>query len=255
MSLRITWLGHATTVIDLDGARLVTDPLVHRHASAGALRRRGAGPSADAWRGADAVLLSHLHHDHAEPRSLRRMGPVPVLTAPANAHWARKRSLQGMGLGPEQWFRVAGRVDVRLTPAVHGHRPMPHRPNAATGHLVKGHSGAVWFAGDTELFAGLARLPEMLGGVVDVALVPVHGWGPRLSGGHLGPVEAARACAMVGARYAVPIHWGTLHAPAGRHLPPGWMDEAGPAFAAAVRREAPGCEAVVLAPGETWTAW
>ena len=253
MSLQITWLGHATTVIDLDGARLVTDPLVHRHA--GMLRRRGGGPRPASWHAPDAVLLSHLHFDHAEPRSLRRMGPVPVLTAPANAHWARKHELQGMGLGASQWFRVADRVDVRLAPAVHGHRPMPHRPNAATGHLVKGDSGTVWFAGDTELFPEMADLPELLGARVDVALVPVHGWGPRLSGGHLGPVEAARACALVGARYAVPIHWGTLHAPAGRHLPRGWMDTAGPAFAAALRREAPDCEPIVLAPGESWTAW
>lgn len=253
VSLRITWLGHATTVIDLDGTRLVTDPLVHRHA--GVLRRRGVRPSAAAWHGPDAVLLSHLHHDHAEPRSLRRMGPVPVLTAPANARWARKHALHGLGLGASQWFRVGGGVDVRLAPAVHGHRPMPHRPNAATGHLVRGASGTVWFAGDTELFPGLAELPDLAEGQIDVALVPVHGWGPRLSGGHLDPVAAARACAMVGARFAVPIHWGTLHAPAGRHLPRGWMDVAGPAFAAAVRREAPGCEPVVLDPGDSWTAW
>src|SRR5690606_24240507 len=91
MSLRITWLGHATTVIDLDGVRLVTDPLVHQHA--GMLRRRGLGPRSDAWLGADAVLLSHLHHDHAEPRSLRRMGPVLVLTARAMALWVRMREL------------------------------------------------------------------------------------------------------------------------------------------------------------------
>lgn len=252
MSLRITWLGHATTVIDLDGARLVTDPLVHPHA--GLLRRRGTAPRVAAWQGADAVLLSHLHHDHAEPRSLRRIGPVPVLTAPANARWARRHGLHGLGLGRGQWVRVAPEVEVRLAPAVHGSRPMPHRPNAATGHLVRGRSATVWFAGDTELFAAMAELGALAERPVDVALVPVHGWGPRLSGGHLGPVEAARACALVGARFAVPIHWGTLHAPAGRHLPPGWMDEAGPAFAAAVRRLAPGCEPVVLEPGESWAA-
>jgi len=252
MSLSVTWLGHASTVIDLDGVRLVTDPLVHRRA--GVLRRRGLGPRVDSWLGADAVLLSPLHHDHAEPRSLRRLGPVPVLTAPANARWARKHSLQGMGLGPAQWFRVREQVEVRLVPAVHGHRPMPHRPNAATGHVVRGPSATVWFAGDTSLFPAMSEIPAMAGAPVDLALVPVHGWGPRLSGGHLGPVDAARACALVGARFAVPIHWGTLHAPAGRHLPPGWMDEAGPAFAAAVHREAPGCEPVVLEPGQTWDA-
>jgi len=248
--VRVTWLGHATCVLDLEGVRIVTDPLVRRHA--GLLRRRGERPSEAAWQRPDAVLLSHLHHDHAELRSLRMMGEAPVLTAPANARWLRRQGLRGRGLGPEEWVRLRGGVEVRLVPAVHGGRPMPHRPNAATGHLVRAGSATVWFAGDTELFPQMARLGRWAGGDVDLALVPVHGWGPRLSSGHLDAAGAARACALVGARFAVPIHWGTLHAPVGRHLPPGWMDEAGPAFAAALRREAPGCEPVVLAPGKSW---
>ncbi|WP_069387521.1 MBL fold metallo-hydrolase [Cellulosimicrobium cellulans] len=286
MRLRVTWLGHATVVLDVeddDGrtrARLVTDPLLHRHA--GLLRRRGARP-AEAWRDADAVLLSHLHHDHAELRSLRLLPDVPVLTAPANARWLRGKGLRGTGLG-DAWHGVVaagdggedGReargagagggvdaslaVEVRLVPAVHGHRPMPHRPNAANGHLVRvrtpGRSDAgtrVWAVGDTEHFPGMARMPRLAGGPVDVALVPVGGWGPRLSGGHLDPVRAARVCAEVGVRVAVPVHWGTLHAPGGRHLPRGWMDRAGAAFVAAAQREAPGTQVVVLRPGESWS--
>ena len=260
--LSVTWLGHSTAVLDLDGVRLVTDPLLRRHA--GLLRRRGGQPDADLWRGADAVLLSHLHHDHAELSSLRLLGPVPVLTAPSSAHWLAGVRLRGVGLHDGEWVPVGpggvggpggpGGVRVRLCPAVHGHRPMPHRPNAATGHLVRGPSGCVWVAGDTSLYPAMWHLPDLAGTPVDVALVPVHGWGPRLSGGHLGPVDAARACAIVRARVAIPVHWGTLHAPASRRLPPGWMDRAGDAFAAALAREAPDCRAVVLQPGERWSA-
>lgn len=257
MGLVVTWLGHSTAVLDVatpDGAvRLVTDPLLHRHA--GLLRRRGARPVPEAWRGAHAALLSHLHHDHAELRSLRLLGDVPVLTAPANARWLRGKGLRGVGLG-RGWFEVAPRVDVRLAPAVHGHRRMPHRPDAATGHLVRarvdGRTVTVWAVGDTERFGGIARVRELAGGHVDVALVPVHGWGPRLSGGHLGPVQAAQVCAEVGVRVAVPVHWGTLHAPGGRHLPPGWMDRAGAAFAAAAHRRAPRTRVVLLDPGASW---
>ncbi len=86
MALEVTWLGHSTVVVDVDGVRVVTDPLVRRHA--GLLRRRGRQPSRAAWTGADAVLLSHLHHDHAEVASLRQFGGIPVVTAPANARWA-----------------------------------------------------------------------------------------------------------------------------------------------------------------------
>ncbi|MGW8567215.1 MBL fold metallo-hydrolase [Isoptericola sp. NPDC055881] len=288
-SLRVTWLGHSTVVLDLTGpdgrtTRLVTDPLLRRHA--GVLRRRGGRPAADAWRGADAALLSHLHHDHAELGSLRLLGDVPVLTAPANARWLRAKGLRGVGLDPPAgplgrggrglapaqegvahggaWHDVGG-ASVRLVTAVHGDRPMPHRPNAATGHLVRaaGDLGAVgavgavggptvWAVGDTEHFPGIGRVRELAGGRVDVALVPVSGWGPRLSGGHLGPSGAAEVCAQVRPRVAIPVHWGTLHVPGGEHLPRGWMDHAGEAFAAAVRRVAPDVRAVVLRPGESW---
>lgn len=261
MSVRARWLGHATVVLDVGGVRVVTDPLLRRHA--GVLRRRGGrAPRAADWAGADAALVSHLHHDHAELGSLRLLGPVPVLAAPSSAHWLTGRGLLGVGVAPGRWEVVtrhedgagevgaATTVRVRTVPAVHGHRPMPHRPNAATGFVVRGAGVTVWFAGDTGPFPGLARVPELAGAPVDLALVPVGGWGPRLSGGHLDPVEAARVCALVGARVAVPVHWGTLHAPASTRLPPGWMDRAGRAFEAAVHRVAPDVRACVLAPGE-----
>ncbi|MCA5893191.1 MBL fold metallo-hydrolase [Isoptericola sp. NEAU-Y5] len=276
--LRVTWLGHSTVVLDLAGpggatTRLVTDPLLHRHA--GLLRRRGQRPAELAWKGADAVLLSHLHHDHAELRSLRLLGDVPVLAASSSARWLRGRGVRGVAL--EGAWVVAGRVEtwrsgpwhdvggvqVRLAPAVHGHRPMPHRPNAATGHLVRlrgrgagtgaGAAGpTVWAMGDTERFGSMGRVRDLAGGRLDVALVPVSGWGPRLSGGHLGPWQAAEVCAEAGVGVAIPVHWGTLHAPGGRHLPRGWMDRAGDAFAAAAARVAPATDVVVLRPGESW---
>lgn len=250
MTLRLRWLGHASTVLDLDGVRILTDPLLLRHA--GLLRRRGAAPRATDWAGPAAVLLSHLHHDHAELGSLRRLPGVPVLTAPANAHWLRLRGIEGAtGLTDHDWWDVPGsQVRVRLVQAVHVHRPMPHRPNAVNGFLVATPTYRIWFAGDTSPYAAMADLPALAGGPIDLALIPVGGWGPRLSGGHMDPVQAARACVTVGVRAAVPVHWGTLHAPVSRRLPPGWMDRAGPAFAHAAARVAPGLDVRVVMPGE-----
>jgi L-ascorbate metabolism protein UlaG (beta-lactamase superfamily) len=250
MSTTLTWLGHSTVVIDLDGTRLVTDPLLGRHA--GLLRRRGARPSRVTWERPDAVLLSHLHHDHAELGSLRMLPrEVPVITAPENATWLRRKGLHGVSPGPEGWVDVGdgNGVVVALCRADHSSRPMPHRPNAANGHLVRSSAAAIWVAGDTSLYPELSGLGDEMQGRIDVAIVPVSGWGPRLSPGHLGPVEAAEACALVGARYAVPVHWGTLHAPGGRHLPRGWMDRPAREFEAAVSRLAPECTPVVLRHG------
>lgn len=251
MTLDLTWLGHATVVLDLDGTRVLTDPLLRRHI--GPLRRRGATPARDQWRDPDVVLLSHLHHDHADLRSLRLLPDhTPVVASAENAAWLRRHRLAGVTPGTDDWMRpVPGSpLAIRLCAAVHHSRPMPHRPNAATGHLIRTASGTVWFAGDTSLVEEMATLPEQAGAPIDLALVPISGWAPRLSGGHMGPSEAAEACRMVDARAAVPVHWGTLHTPFGRNLPRGWMDRPAVQFAAAMAERAPGCRVVVPPIGE-----
>src|SRR5512133_1348136 len=194
MEATLTWLGHSTVVLDIDGARVLTDPLLRRHA--GLLRRQGPPPVPAAWQGPDVVLLSHLHHDHAEVTSLRLLGGVPLMSHPDNARWLRRHRLAPVLPLRDGWTPVAPGVEVRQVPAVHAHRPMPHRPNAANGHLVRGPSGTAWIAGDTELYPEMEALPGLAGGPIDVAVVPVWGWGPRLSGGHLSPQDAARAVAM-----------------------------------------------------------
>jgi L-ascorbate metabolism protein UlaG (beta-lactamase superfamily) len=249
--LELTWLGHSTTVIGLDQARVLTDPILRRHNPP--LRRRGPAPAPSAWADVTAVVLSHLHHDHADLPSLRRLAGVPVYSAPANAAWLRRRGVEGVGLEPGEWVPLGdqGRAEVSLVPAVHGSRPMPHRPNAANGYLVRSASGTVWFAGDTSLYDGIADLPRLAGTPIDLALVPVGGWGARLSNGHMGPREAAQACAMTRARAAVPVHWGTLYAPWLPDLPRGWMDKPGPLFEAALHEWAPDCAFLRTAPGGT----
>jgi L-ascorbate metabolism protein UlaG (beta-lactamase superfamily) len=247
--MHITWLGHSTVVLQLDGARVVADPLLGRHN--GILRRRTTRPVREVWERPDVVLLSHLHHDHAELKSLRQLAPAPVLTAPLNAAWLRRHGIaSGVGLGTE-WYDVAGtEVRVRLVRADHSHRPMPHRPNPANGHLVQGPSGTAWVVGDTQLYDEMAELPALAGGPVDLAVVPIGGWGAKLSGGHMDPEQAAVACARVAARAAVPVHWGTLHVPLMRERPRGWMDRPGDEFVAALRRHAPDCRPISLLPGQ-----
>lgn len=247
--MRIRWLGHSTVVLDLDGVRVLTDPLLRPHA--GLLRRLSPRPDPTTWDRPDVVLLSHLHHDHAELRSLRLLGPVPVMSAPANVTWLRRRKLASAVPLEDHWTRVAPGVEVRQVRADHHHRPMPHRPNDAHGHLVRGPSGIVWVAGDTGLHAEMDQLSRLAGGTIDLAVVPVWGWGPRLSPGHMTPQEAARAVCRAGARYAVPVHWGTLHPPFVGRFAREWLEQPGEWFADALADHAPEATAVVLDPGES----
>jgi L-ascorbate metabolism protein UlaG (beta-lactamase superfamily) len=248
----VTWLGHSTVVLRLDGAAVLTDPLLGRRS--GPLLRRGPVPRPDQWEDADGVLVSHLHHDHAELSSLDRVRGVPVLSDVANARWLHRRGVPGaQGLHEGTWHRVGDTgLRVRQVRADHAHRPMPHRPNAAHGHLLLGPSARIWVVGDTGPYEEMADLPALAGGPLDLALVPIGGWGPRLSAGHLDPEAAARACAAAGVRVAVPVHWGTLYLPGTRAWgPTGWMERPGPAFVEALAEHAPDCRPVLLAPGES----
>jgi L-ascorbate metabolism protein UlaG (beta-lactamase superfamily) len=140
-----------------------------------------------------------------------------------------------------------GPVTVRAVPAVHsGTRPLSGPRGEAIGFLVSSRERTVYFAGDTDLFDGMHDLGDS---GIDVALLPVWGWGPRLGPGHLDPTRAAEAVARLRPRVAIPIHWGTLWPMAMR-----WrrhrLSEPPLQLADEVRRRNLPVRVVILAPGE-----
>ena len=203
--LGLDFIGHSAVVIDLDGVRLLTDPVTR--ARVGPLRRVEPVPARDRLRGVDAVLISHLHWDHLDVPSLRDLGRDTPMFVPAGAGpWmgsAGFTHVREMAVGESV---DVGGVMVRAVPAVHsGYRP-PLGPTAPPlGFVVRG-SSSVYFAGDTDLFDGMGQLGEP----IDLALIPVWGWGPTLGRGlHLDPLRAAQSLRLIRPRAAVPIHWGT----------------------------------------------
>jgi L-ascorbate metabolism protein UlaG (beta-lactamase superfamily) len=242
---RVTYVGHGTVLAELDGARFLTDPVLR--ARVGPLRRHGAPPAPGVTEGLDAVLVSHLHHDHADLPSLRRIGrEVPVLTAPGAGEFLARRGFATVSeLAPGESRRV-GEVTVTAVEASHsGGRRLFAGESQAVGFLLAGRR-RIYFAGDTDLFDGM----EKLGQGLDLALLPIWGWGPRLGPGHLDPERAARAAAMLSPRMAVPIHWGTLYPLGLARLRPEPLRSPPREFAAWMRALAPQTEARVLEPGE-----
>lgn len=245
---RIVFLGHATVLIELDGVRLLTDPLLRRRVAH--LRRQTAVLDASVTAGLDAVLISHMHHDHLDLPSLRLLGRDTPLLVPAGAGaWLRRRgfpSVTELGVGE---VGNVGTLAVTALEARHDGRRWPRGPRAETlGYLVRGRR-AIYFAGDTEL---IEELPSLLP-ALDVALLPVGGWGPKLGPGHMDPRDAARAAALLKPGLAIPVHWGTL-LPIGlarRHR--AGLAEPPRLFAQNVARLAPGVEVRILAPGEETT--
>ncbi len=239
----VRWLGHATVLLAVDGVRVLTDPVLRSRI--GPLVRT-AGPVDTAALGSiDCVLLSHLHADHADLPSLRRLGPsTPILAPHPAARWLRRAGLADVAeLRAGEETRV-GPVRVLATEARHDARRRPLGPaGEPVGYVIEG-SRSAYFAGDTDLFAGMAQRR----GRIDVALLPVWGWGRSLGPGHLDPERAATAAEVIAPRVASPIHWGTFAL--GRPWRP-VADPAWPArrFAELVAGRAPGVEVRVLAPG------
>ena len=98
-----------------------------------------------------------------------------------------------------------GEVTIQATPAVHRSARLVRRSGPSLGFMISG-SRRVYFAGDTDLFDEMSALA----GSLDVALLPVAGWGSKVGPGHLDPLRAAQALRLLQPRLAIPIHWGTF---------------------------------------------
>jgi L-ascorbate metabolism protein UlaG (beta-lactamase superfamily) len=242
---RIEYVGHATVFVDLDGVRLLTDPLLRTRV---AHLRRSTPVNARALRGLDAVLISHAHYDHLDLPSLDKLGKkIPVVVPRGLGGLLRKRKFESvLEVEVGETFAI-GELAIRAVRAEHDRGRGPFGASAdPLGYVVSG-SRSIYFAGDTDLYDGMHEL-----GPVDVGLIPIWGWGPSLgSGRHLDPARAAEAVARIRPALVVPIHWGTyfpIHLGlAGR---PGFVDVPPVEFAAALKEQGAETRVEVLRPGE-----
>jgi L-ascorbate metabolism protein UlaG (beta-lactamase superfamily) len=236
----LTWIGHSTVLVELDGVRILTDPLLRNRV---AHLRRLQPVDLDALGRVDAVLISHGHYDHLDVASLRSLDAGISVVAPRGLAPALRRAGRASILEVDEGDEIPfGDLVVQATPAEHSGRPGLRTANAL-GFIIRGPT-SVYFAGDTDLFDDMAEL-----GPVDVALVPVWGWGPTIGSGHLDPRRAAEAVAQLRARIAVPIHWGTYRPLHQREGP--FLIEPPLEFRREAAELAPETRVEVLALGET----
>jgi L-ascorbate metabolism protein UlaG (beta-lactamase superfamily) len=245
--VRLTYVGHSTTLIELDGVRVLTDPLLRRRVLH--IERRAPPPRVEELSQVDVVVISHLHHDHFDPRSLRMLDRKATLVVPRGAGRAAARLgfSRAIELAEGETVTAAG-LDITATHADHRPGRWPGGGSDAIGFNITGEQ-RVYFAGDTDVFDGMRDFAAGL----DLALLPVWGWGTQVGAGHLDPPRAADALELLEPRVAVPIHWGTLF-PIGlrrfrRHL----LTEPPRAFARLAAERTPGVDVRILQPGDSTT--
>ncbi|MCO5203765.1 MAG: MBL fold metallo-hydrolase [Anaerolineae bacterium] len=245
----ISYLGHATVLIEMDGVRLLTDPLLRSRVAH--LRRRPARIDPELLENLDAVLISHVHNDHLDRRSLRRLGNHTRYIVPRGAAPVlHKLGIETVDEISEGESLQVGAVAVNAMPADHGTwRDRFGPPAEFLSYMFQG-SSKLYFAGDTDLFAGMADFSADL----DVALLPVWGWGPTLGPGHMDPQRAAEALKLLQPRIAIPIHWGTFHPWGFDLLMPGFLTDPPLHFAQFAHVLAPEVDVRIIQPGESLTA-
>jgi L-ascorbate metabolism protein UlaG (beta-lactamase superfamily) len=241
-NVAVRWLGHASVQVEMAGVRVLTDPALTTRL--GHLRRHHVIDRAT-LDPPDVIVISHVHLDHLHLPSLATFDRDVLLLVPAGA----ARLLQRRGFHNVRETRAgdtydAGPLTIETVPAVHSSRRGPHSRVVAdaVGYVLRTRDAAVYFPGDTDLFDEMGSWAP-----IDVALLPIWGWGSTLGEGHLNPTTAVRATELVRPDIVVPIHWGT-YSPVGVRRPR-WLDAPADRFRAELAAADAGDVLRVLAPG------
>ena len=219
-TLRVTWIGHATTLVQIAGVNILTDPIFSARCSpvafAGPQRKVPAVPAFENLPRIDAVLISHNHYDHLDKDTIKKLGYGPRYFVPLNVGTL----LRNFGIKDEyitelDWWETAEFRGLKFhcTPTQHFSGRGLHDANQMLwcSWAVSGENQRFYFAGDTGYFPGFKEIGEKLG-PFDLAILPIGAYLPRwfMSPVHVNPPEALQAFLDVRGEHMLAVHWGTF---------------------------------------------
>lgn len=216
--MRITYVGHATLLIEIGGKKILTDPNFDPALGRFLARVSAPGIPLEQLPKLDMILLTHAHADHLSFRSLAAIQPVPLYAPPAVARWIRRQGvINAIEFGPGESLTVGG-LTVHADVASHsGNRYVVDRwRRHANMYLLDTNRESVFFAGDTALTSETGALvaEKLEGRQLDVATLPIGyapSWKVGFRRGHLTSLDALTLFERLGAQYLIPYHWGTFN--------------------------------------------
>jgi L-ascorbate metabolism protein UlaG (beta-lactamase superfamily) len=219
--LRATWLGHSTVLIEIDGVRLLTDPVWGTRASPSSLfgpkRFQPVPVPLRAMPNVDAVLVSHDHYDHLDYPTIRQLAKidVPFVTSLGVGAHLEAWGVQRARIVELDWWEshTLPQTDVTVTAAPSQHfsgRGLKDRNATLWSSLaIRSPRHAVFFSGDTGLTTEYRTIGERLG-PFDLVMLEVGAFHPAWGDIHLGPENALKAHELIGSGAFLPVHWGTF---------------------------------------------
>lgn len=208
---RLTWIGHASWLVQLDGVSLLIDPIFSESLGPGIRRFVAPALLPAELPTIDAQLVTHNHRDHLDLPSLRAVGS-PVVAGLGLAPFFERQKLSCTEL--DWWGETrVGPVTVRFVPSQHWSQRGPGDKNETLwgGFVVEGSTARLYHSGDTAYFDGFQEIGRRVG-PIDAALLPIGAYDPAwfMSKQHMNPEEATQAFLDLGARQLVAMHWGTF---------------------------------------------
>jgi L-ascorbate metabolism protein UlaG (beta-lactamase superfamily) len=218
--LRATWLGHSTVLLEIDGMRVLTDPVWGERVSplsfAGPKRFHPAPAEIEKLPRIDAVVISHDHYDHLDYPSILRLArlDVPFVTSLGVGAHLEAWGVPSPRITELDWWESHRIGDLTITAAPSQHfsgRGIADRNRTSWSSLaLRGPRHGVFFSGDTGLTEEYGEIKRKLG-PFDLIMLEVGAWHPAWGDIHLGPENALKAHALLGGGAFLPVHWGTFN--------------------------------------------
>lgn len=208
---KIVWLGHASFIIDLDGMRMVIDPIF---GDLPLMRRRTVPPYDAEAIGADLVLVSHGHYDHMDIDALRRLNGMGTtyLMPLGLSQYVKKELFNTVEMG---WYQLYKKADAEIIflPAYHWHSRYGYDKNRALwgSFLIRYRGKSLYFAGDSGYNDHFKKIRRLFGDI-EICILPTGAYKPDfiMKKSHMNPQESIQAFKDLGGKKFIPMHYGTF---------------------------------------------